>query len=179
MALKKEFKLDMFELLTALDKRDFKFYSTLTDEQKKSFAGIVAMRWMSSAPYSDVMDEIFHILVVNDSANQHFWNSEITKHPELQYLMLACCGTGSTKIPSRAPHWAKSKHAWIKGPATKKRKNKSMQILSDFYPTANTEELQMFFNMNDADDIIGIAKMMGRQDEQIKELKKELKGLGK
>lgn len=178
MAKKKEFKLDMFELLAALDRRDFKFYSNLTDEQKKAFAGIVAMRWMSNAPYGDIEDNEFHILMVNGAANQHFWNSEITNHPELQYLMLACCGTGSTTKPKRAPSWSKTKHEWIKGPA-KKNKNKAIKVLSEYCPTANDEELLMFFEMNDMEEIIQIAKMLGYQDKQIKELKKELKGLGK
>lgn len=168
MAPKKEFKLDMFELLAALDRRDFKFYSNLTDDQKKAFAGIVAMRWMSVV--SDKNQELceYHIQMTNEAANRHFWNSEMQKHPGLQYLSLAVAGLGQ-----------KQRHQWIKGPGKKKIKNKSMQVLSDFYPTANVEELQMFFDMNDADEIIGIAKMMGQQDEQIKELKKELKGLGK
>ena len=54
-----------------------------------------------------------------------------------------------------------------------------MKILSEYYPTANEEELQMFFDMNDMEEIIQIAKMLGQQDDQIKELKKEVKGLGK
>jgi len=33
----KKYKLDLFRLLEALDRRDFKFYSKLTDEEKKGF----------------------------------------------------------------------------------------------------------------------------------------------
>jgi len=167
MTKKKEFKLDMFELLSALDRRDFKFYSNLTDEQKKAFAGIVAMRWMSVIP--DRNQELceFYIQMVNGAANKHFWNSEMQKHPELQYLVLAVSGIGT-----------KQRHEWIKGPA-KKNKNKTLKLLSEYYPTANDEELLMFYDMNDMDEIIQIAKMLGHQDSQIKELKKELKGLGK
>jgi len=167
MAPKKEFKLDVFELLSALDRRDFKFYESLSNEQKKAFAGIVAMRWMSVV--SDKNQDLceYHIQMINEAANRHFWNSEMQKHPGLQYLLLAVSGIGQ-----------KQRHQWIKGP-TKKNKNKTMKLLSEYYPTANVEELQMFFDMNDVDDIINIAKMLGRQDEQIKELKKELKGLGK
>jgi len=167
MAKERKFKLDVFKLLAALDKRDFKFYSQLSDEEKKGFTGIVAMRWLSTV--SDKNRDMceYHIQMVNDGANKHFWNSEMIKHPELQYLVLAVSGIGT-----------KQRHEWIKGPA-KKNKNKTLKLLSEYYPTANDEELLMFYDMNDMDEIIQIAKMLGHQDSQIKELKKELKGLGK
>ncbi len=167
MAAKKEYKLDMFELLSALDRRDLKFYSNLTDEQKKAFAGIVAMRWMSVVSDRDQDLCEYYIGMVNDAANKHFWNSEMQKHPELQYLSLAVAGIGNTQ-----------RHQWIKGPA-KKNKNKTMQLLSEFYPTANEEELQMVFELNELEDILEIARMLGYPEKQIKELKKELKGIKK
>ncbi len=167
MTKKKEFKLDMFELLSAIDRRDFKFYSKLTNEQKKAFAGIVAMRWMSVTTDRNKNMCEYHIQMVNEAANKHFWNSEMQKHSELQYLVLAVSGIGT-----------KQRHEWIKGPA-KKSKNKTMKVLNEFYPIANEEELQMFFDMNTIDEIIEITKMLGYQDDQIKEIKKELKGLGK
>ena len=167
MVAKKEYKLDMFDLLAALDRRDLKFYSTLTDEQKKAFAGIVAMRWMSVVSDRDQDLCEYHIGMVNEAANKHFWNSEMQKHPELQYLSLAVSGIGS-----------KQRHQWIKGPA-KKSKNKTMKLLTEFYPTANEEELQIFFDMNSLESILEVAKMLGYQDKQIKELKKELKGIKK
>jgi len=163
----KKFKIDMFkELLPALDRRDFKFYANLTDEQKKSFAGIVAMRYLSVVSDKNLKLCEYHINMVNEAANRHFWNSEMQKHKELQYLTLAVSGIGE-----------KQHHQWIKGPVTRKKKNKIMQLLSEFYPTANDAELQMFFDMNKEEDIIGIAKRLGYQDEQIRDLKKELKKL--
>lgn len=169
----KKYKLDLFRLLKALDCRDFKFYSTLSEEEKKGFAGIVAMRWMSSAPYSNQDDCEYHISAVNLIANNHFWNPEIKNHTELQYLLLACCGTGSDKRPQRAPKWSKTKHEWIKGPS-KKKDNKIIQMLKEYYPTANREELEMFFQINDIDDFINIAEILGYQDDQIKEIKTEI-----
>ncbi len=167
MAKERKFKLDVFKLLAALDKRDFKFYSQLSDEEKKGFTGIVAMRWLSSV--SDKNRDMceYHIQMVNDGANKHFWNSEMIKHPELQYLSLAVCGIG-----------AKQHHQWIKGPARKK-KNKVLSMLAEFCPAANIEELEMLFDINDLDGLVEIAKMMGYQDDQIKDLKKEIKVMKK
>jgi len=163
---KKKFKIDLFELLSALDQRDFDFYTTLTNEQKKAFAGIVAMRWMSCVPdYNKELCE-YHIIVVNDCANVHFWNSEMQKHPYLQYLLLAVCGLG-----------IKQRHEWIKGLLNKnKTKSKIRELIKKYYPTANNNEIDMFLSMNNQDDIINLAKQLGYQNEQIKELQIELKG---
>lgn len=160
----KKYKLDIFKLLKAVDRRDFKFYSNLTDEEKKGFAGIVAMRWLSVSSDADKELCQYYIGAANE-ANQHFWNADIIKHPELQYLTLSIVGMNK-----------KTKHQWIKGPA-KKKQNKIIQMLKEYYPTANSEELKMFFEINDSDDFIEIAKMLGYQDDQIKEIKKEIKRL--
>ncbi len=167
MAKERKFKLDVFKLLAALDQRDFKFYSQLSDEERKGFAGIVAMRWLSSV--SDKNRDMceYHIQMVNDGANKHFWNPEMQKHPELQYLSLAVCGIGATQ-----------RHQWIKGP-TKMKQNKVLTMLSEFCPTASIEELEMLFNMNEIDGLVEIATLMGYQPDQIKDLKKEIKVMKK
>ena len=163
----KEYKIDVFKLLAALNQRDFKFYSQLSDEEKKGFAGIVAMRWLSNV--SDKNRDMceYHIQMVNDGANKHFWNSEMQKHPKLQYLSLAVCGIGT-----------KQRHEWIKGPAQKKQ-NKILTMLREFCPTASSDELEMLFDMNEFDGLIEIAIMLGYQDDQIKVLKKEIKEMKK
>ena len=163
--IKRTFKLDLSSLLKALDTRNYNFYSTLTDDEKKGFAGIVAMRYLSNV--SDKNRELceYYLQIVNDAANKHFWNSEIQKHPELQYLILANCGIGTSQF-----------HQWIKGP-TKKKQNKVMLMLKEFYPTANENELQLFFDINSNEQILDIANMLGYQFDTIKEIKKELKNI--
>ena len=70
----------------------------------------------------------------------------------------------------------KLRHQWIKGPS-KKKENKVIQMLKEYYPTANNEELEMFFEINEIDDFIEIAEILGYQDDQIKQIKKEAKRL--
>ena len=50
-------------------------------------------------------------------------------------------------------------------------------MLKEYYPTANIEELEMFFEINEIDDFIEIAEILGYQDDQIKQIKKEAKRL--
>ena len=168
MVTKKEYKLDLFgKLLPALDKRDFSFYKNLTDEEKKGFADIVALRAMSGTPDSNKAMCEYHIFAANE-ANKNFWNSALKDHKELQYLAIARLGTGKSV-----------KHQWIKGPVSKKINIKVFDVLKRYYPTASDYEMKMFISMNTADDLIEIGKMLGLQKEELKELKKEIKKVKK
>lgn len=168
MAAKKEYKLDLFKkLLPALDKCDFSFYKNLSDEEKKGFADIVALRAMSGTPDSDKDMCEYHILAANE-ANKNFWHSSLKNHKELQYLTIARLGTGRPV-----------KHQWIKGPVSKKVNNKVVEVLKRYYPTASNDEMKMFINMNTINDLIEIGEMLGLQKEAMKEYKKEIKKVKK
>lgn len=168
MSAKKEYKLDLFkQVLPALDKRDFSFYKNLSIEEKKGFADIVALRYMSTTADSNKELCEYHILAANE-ANKNLWHSELRNHKELQYLVLALIGTGRVM-----------RHEWIKGPVGKKRNNKVFDLVKKYYSTASNDEIQMFIDMNTADDLIELAKEFGTQDEELKELKKEIKKVKK
>lgn len=168
MATKKEYKLDLFkQVLPALDKRDFSFYKNLSDEEKKGFVDIVALRYMSTTADSNKELCEYHILAANE-ANKNLWHPELSKHKELQYLAMALIGTGGVV-----------RHEWIKGPAGKKLNNKVFNLVKKYYPTASSNEIQMFIDMNTADDLIELAEMFGTQKEELKELKKEIRKVKK
>ncbi len=122
MAAEKKYKLDLFkELLPALDKRDFKFYSQLSNEEKKGFAGIVALRAISG--YSDANKNMCEYFIgMANETNKHFWNPSIAK---------------------------------------------------------NHTELQLLVDINTEDELIEIVKMIGTQDDELKEFKKVVKKLKK
>lgn len=168
MATKKKYKLDLFrKLLPALDRRDFKLYKNLSEEEKKGFADIVALRYMSCTETENkyIIEEL---IILSNGANKHLWNPALSKHPELKYLILATIGLGG-----------EIKHAYIKAPAGKKRNIKVFQVLRNFYPTASMDELQLFLDMNDVDALIEVAEMLGMQKDEIKEYKKEVKKVKK
>lgn len=168
MATEKKYKLDLFrKLLPALDRRDFKLYKNLSDEEKKGFADIVALRYMSCTE-TENKETIEYLIQASNGANKHLWNPALSKHPELKYLTLAAIGIGH-----------RIKHAYIKAPMGKKRNMKVFQVLRNFYPTASLDELQLFLDMNDVDALIEIAEMLGMQKEEIKEYKKEVKKVKK
>ena len=42
-----KFKLDIFDVLNRIDRGEHHLYSTLSDDERKSFAPLVVTRWMS------------------------------------------------------------------------------------------------------------------------------------
>ena len=119
-------KLDMFkDVLPNLDKHNLDYYSTLDEDEKKGFLGVVAMRWMSCAPgtYAD-----WYLISTNERANVHFF--EMHKHPELQWKMLASNGHGSGL-----------RHQWI-GNAKKPSNAALADFIMRFWPQANKMEVE-------------------------------------
>jgi len=152
-AKKKTAKVPLREMLNALDKNDFDFYSRLDKEQKKAFSPWLAMRYASSASGDDAYH---YLLMVNDLVNVDF--SSLKKHPELQWKLLATCGIGHT-----------SYHKYIQ-PGKKKVKPKLHKFLVELYPTLNEKERDLLLALNDKDDLTQLAKDNGLSDKEIKEL---------
>lgn len=126
------FKLDIFEVMAAIDRRDMGFYSRLSDDQKKGFAPIVALRWASSIENDPRMAERY-IWLINE-ANVNFW--EIHQHPELQYKIMCSAGAG-----------VRLRHGWIpQAKSAHVRKGKLFDFLSEAYPDANGPELDLLAN---------------------------------
>lgn len=164
MAAPKKYKLDLFDkLLPALDKRDFDIYSKLSDEEKKGFADIVAVRAMSSAKTNDRVKLEYFIAAAN-GANKHLWNPALKDHKELKCMMLASAGIGS-----------KVDHEYIKTQPIRKINAKIEEALRRYYPTASINELLMFIDMNDVDALIELGEMVGLQKEPLRDYKKEIK----
>jgi len=152
-AKKKAAKVPLREMLNALDRNDFDFYSRLDKEQKKAFSPWLAMRYASSASGTDAYH---YLLMVNDLVNVDF--SSLKKHPELQWKLLATCGIGHT-----------SYHKYIQ-PGKKKAKTKLHNFLVELYPTLNEKERDLLLALNDKDDLTQLAKDNGLSDKEIKDL---------
>jgi len=160
----KTYKVDLFKkLLPAFDTRDFNIYSKLSEEERKGFADIVALRASSSAKTNDVKT-LEYLVEAANSVNKHLWNSALKDHKELKCMLFASAGWGS-----------KIDHEFIHIKSGKKKNKKVLEVLRRYYPTASTNELQMFIDINDVDDIIEIGLLLGLQKEPMKEYKKEVK----
>ena len=145
--------------LPAMDFRDMDFYKNLSAEHKKEISMWVLMRYMSSSQNNAE----HHLVMVNDIVNNNF--NTISKHPELQWKLLALCGTDR-----------KQYHPWI-APGKGVKKNKIEQALLDLYPLMKDEDIELLLKLNTKDELEELFKDNGFDDKTIKELfKGEAKG---
>lgn len=142
-------------MLNAIDNNDLEFYNNLNEDQKKEFSPWVAMRFASSAAGGNVVSS-FYLMMVNELVNKNF--NDLYKYPALQWKLLACCGAGQ-----------KIYHPWIKPPKGVK-KNKLESLISKTYPGANYDEIQMMLELNTDAELKQLAKEMGYDDKEIKDL---------
>jgi hypothetical protein len=149
---KKESTLTLQMELPAMDLGDKEFYKNLSDEHKKEIGIWVLMRFMSSSQNNAE----HHIMMVNDLVNHNFNN--LSKHPELQWKLLALCGTGK-----------KQYHPWIAPPKGIK-KNRVEEAILQIYPLLRDDELEMLLRINSQEELEQFFKENGHDDKTIKEL---------
>lgn len=153
-----EHKLDIFETLSAIDKRDKDFFSGLSDDQRKGFAPPVVLRWASSVNDGDISEN--YIWLVNERANINF--HDIWEHPELQYKLLASCGSGKSQ-----------RHHWIPMVGKRKKNDKVRNFISEFWPDANDFEIEILLNQFTDSSFEEFVFSSGATPQEIKEVMQE------
>lgn len=116
---------DLFEAMTALDKKDYGYYDRLTPEQKKKFTPYMMTHWMSAIK-GDSMLQSYYLQSTNLNANKHMLDGTISNHPKLQWLMLC----------SISPGMGKQFHQWIPHLSNKVSQLKEVpktKDVSDYY----------------------------------------------
>lgn len=119
-------KLDIFETLDAIDRRDFGFLERQREDARKAFAGVVVLRWASGLNDSEAA--MMNTMVVNEFVNNHFF--DLYEHPDLQYKLLAATGVGT-----------KRRHVWVTPSKVTRTDQKIRDFLASFWPHANHQEL--------------------------------------
>jgi len=147
-------KLNIANEMRSFDNKDRKFYSDLTDEERKKFSTFLMIRWGSSVQGSKELQQ-YYLLACNENLNKNFF--ELSKHPKLQWL-------AATTV---SPGMGNFKHDWIK---QKKQgsNNKVVKFLKNFYPNHNDDELELLASINTRDDLKQLAKQHGWDDKRIK-----------
>lgn len=130
--------LDLFEVLAALDRKDYEFYDKLSDEQKKKFVPFMMTHWMSAIKGTEGLSR-YYVMSTNEYANKYLFSEFVQKHPKLQWMMLC----------SASPGLGKQFHQWIphirdkvikyKEPATLKE---IKEYYTKIYPKANDSDIQ-------------------------------------
>jgi len=142
------------DIMAAVDKKDRGFYNRLTAEQKKAFSAWMMMRYCSSVQGRDAANYIY---LTNELVNFQFM--EVSKHPELQWLLLSACGVGKIQF-----------HPYLKPPNAKKKKNKVSEFLYGLYPHSKPEDIELMIKLNSNNELKALAYDYGYDDKTIKEI---------
>jgi hypothetical protein len=94
--------LDIFKALEALDRKDYGYYSKLTEEQQKKFVPYMMTHWMSAIGATGMLGA-YYTMSTDQNANKYLFNERVQQHPELQWLMLC----------ASSPGMGKQFHQWI------------------------------------------------------------------
>lgn len=155
MTTKKTYKLELTAVLNALDRKDYSFYSKLTEEERKGYTPLILMRFMSSLTDQN-RNSAYAVLASNDLVNIGFW--ELSKYPDLQHLLLCLSGING-----------KQYRPWI---ASKKGKssNKIDRWLFEQYPDLNNDEIDILKSSFTLETWKDTLKGSDLSDQEIKEL---------
>jgi len=128
---------DLFQALDALDRKDYKYFDNLTEEQQKKFVPYMMTHWMSTVK-ADGGVQGYYVLSTEYYANKHLFNEYIQKHPKLVWYMLCASSPGvGKKFHQWIPHLS-SKVATLKDtPKTKEVKDYFTKI----YPKTSDEDI--------------------------------------
>ena len=149
------YKLDIFALLGDIsDPKKQDIYSKLGDDERKGFAPLVVMRWLTGT--SDERQ----IMLINEFVNTSVF--ALAKHPHLLMLLMEASNTKSRRH-----------YQWL-GIKTKKRNVETLRAIGEYYEMSQ-REVRLMNPLPPPDEVIEMAEACGWQKEEMAKLKKELK----
>lgn len=151
----KEYKLDIFDLLNKLNSKSAgDIYSKLSDEEKKGFAPLIVMAWMSGT--SDERQ----IILLNEFVNSYVFT--LAKHP---HLLMQLLQVASSKTPKRY-QWMSVKN--------KAKKAQTLKVIQEYFDMSERES-KLMSPQPTPEELISMAEELGWQSDEMNVLKKELK----
>ena len=122
----KEYKNNIIDVLKHIENKDYDYFDSLTEEQKKELQPYILMRWMATVKEEQLHQ--YYTLAVNELVNINFW--DLSKYKDLQFKLL--CAVGQKE---------KVFHQWLA--SSKSSKDKDLNDLKPFFKNLNEQELKM------------------------------------
>lgn len=148
-------KLDIKRELSAVDLKNYDFYTNLTDEERKVFSPYILMRYTASVQGDRDIQEWF-LEMTNEMVNKNHWDLS-KNHKGLLWKLFAATGAG---VSCYHPYLAAGK---------KEKANKIEKLLAELYPSTKMEEIKMLASMMDKKDKEELFDKMGFDKKQRKE----------
>lgn len=158
MVAKKKYKLNLNKVLTALSRRDYNFYDTLTDEEKEGFSPFILTRYCSSIVSGDENRILWNLVSTNEKSNAHLW--DLANHPKLQWLLLV-----SSNLPE-----SQNEFEWIKSLTNKSMTTERGKALAKIFPMSKIDDLKLMLEKYTDKDLKNYVRDCGY--ENIKEFLK-------
>ena len=97
----------LFDILAAIDKKDYGYYERLNEVQQKKVALFIIVHWTSAIKASAELQG-YYLRSVDFHANKYLFNENVMRHPKLIWLMLCASSPGMGKqfhqwIPNISP----------------------------------------------------------------------------
>lgn len=156
MASEKVYKLDLFGLLSKLDKKNYHLWASYSEAEQKEISPLIIMRWLSGT--SDKRQIIF----LNEIVNQIVF--ALPDHKQLMLKLLAVANSGSPR-----------RYFWLaqKSSASEKRGSKRAIAVIEQYYQCSPKEAKQYLRLLEKEDVIEICEKLGMQKEEIQLVKKE------
>lgn len=149
-------KLDIFHVLSKISTKDREFYSKLNEEEQKAVVPLVVMRWLSGTK------DMRQIIFLNELVNPVVFS--FTRHKELLVNLLTVSTSGRSQ-----------RYFWNKANTSKKHSYPtSVGVVGEYYRYSSREAAEALPCLT-ADDVLDLAEQLGRQPDEIKTIKKEMK----
>ena len=143
-------KLSIQNEMTQFDRKNRKFYDSLTDEERQKFSNYLMIRWGSSIQGSAELQH-YYLQSSNHYVNKHFF--AINRHPKLQWL----CATAVS------PGLGSQRHQWI---APKKKEAGASGVkkqIAELFPHLKNDEIELMAKINTKKDIDAYLKELGQE----------------
>jgi len=141
-------KLSINNEMAVFDRKDRKFYDSLTIDERKKFSNFLMIRYGSSVQGSKDLQE-FYLIATNERLNKHFFT--INKHPKLQWL----CATPVS------PGLGTQRHQWISPKKNEPGASGIRKQLAELYPHLRDDELNLMAEINTKKEIDAYLKELG------------------
>lgn len=157
MASERIYKLDLFGLLSKLDKKQYDLWKSYNEQERKEISPLIIMRWLSGT--SDKRQIIF----LNELVNKLVFDLS-GEHKELLLKLLAVANSGTPR-----------RYFWMaqKSSASEKRGAKRAVAAVEQYYQCSPKEAKEHLRILDKEDVIQICESLGMQKEEIQLVKKE------
>jgi len=153
-------KLEIKDIMAAVDLGAKDLWDSLNLEQQKSVAFFILNRYLSSVKTNKREIAEHYVEITNEVFNKNFYN--VSKHSKLLWQLMCICSHPDKKIQY---------HEWIGLKRKADSSNKKVKLLQELYPTAKINDLEVLASLNDKKDIIQLAKDSGWDDKKINEFK--------